>query len=370
MRKLLPKLIIVGISSFSLVTYARAPGTYFQVKTELEKISQNNLIESLNTFVKKSAPSRMVGRPGHDLAKLFIEEEIARYDKKKSGTFKVETFTPDVLEAQRFYQSDFDQKIEGKLAKTSADYKKWLKFTQNMQNMAQKYKDFQGQNLVWEKAGIDSSKLLIITAHYDTATHDPNTFLLNEDSPMPGANYNASGVIVALSLIKVLAEIDLNYSVRVVFLDWQGIGFLGSFDYAKKLAALSQKSLGIINLEMLGQDSSYLDKTKKLGNMSLYLRQNASEEAFARELQNHGQKITTKVNFEAKANGFESSDNIRFWEKNLTCVTFSQNWEDDFNPKFYQSSLDTPETLNHETLYHVYQFIGGAVLGRLLDITK
>jgi hypothetical protein len=50
--------------------------------------------------------------------------------------------------------------------------------------------------------------------------------------------------------------------------------------------------------------------------------------------------------------------------------TFSQNWEDDFNPKFYQTPQDTPETLNHQTLYSSYQYLGGAVLGTLLDISQ
>lgn len=35
-------------------------------------------------------------------------------------------------------------------------------------------------------------------------------------------------------------------------------------------------------------------------------------------------------------------------------LVFSQNWEEDFNPKFYQTPQDTAETLNFKTLYNAY----------------
>jgi Zn-dependent M28 family amino/carboxypeptidase len=239
-----------------------------------------------------------------------------------------------------------------------------------MNTLAEKKKDVPVQNMTWEKAGKSPDKLLIVTAHYDTISHDKKTLLVKENESMPGANYNASGVAVALGLIKVLSQIDLNYSVRVVFLDWQGIGFHGSSQYAKELKGLGKDILGVINLEMLGQDTSFFDKTKKNGNMSVYLRNLDDEARWVKKLTEHGGKITQKVTFEMKPNGFENSDNFRFWEQGFFSATFSQNWEDDFNPKFYQTSQDTSETLNHETLLHSYQYVGGAVIGSLLDLTK
>ena len=63
------KLITLTIFSFVFSAYGRAPSTYFHVKSELDKNSQSDLIRFLNEFVKASAPSRMVGLPGHDKAK-------------------------------------------------------------------------------------------------------------------------------------------------------------------------------------------------------------------------------------------------------------------------------------------------------------
>jgi hypothetical protein len=365
--------IILAICSFSCGVLARAPGTYFQVRSELQKISQKNLVEFVNQLVQTSAPSRMVGMPGHEKARDYILESIKKSDPKNAGKTTVVTFSPDIQEAKRFYQNDFDQKVVGKISKLHPDFQRWLKFTSYIKNEAEKLKDTSGENLIWEKNGLNPNKILVITAHYDTISFDQQTFTIQSKDPMPGANYNASGVAVALSLIKVLSSIDLNYTVQVVFLDWQGIAYLGSFQEAKELKALSKTGksiLGVINLEMLGQDTSFFDKTKKTGNMSVYLRQNPQEIKWVESLVQHGSKVTDKVSFEIKPNNFESSDTFRFWEQDLIAATFSQNWEDDFNPKFYQTTQDTPETLNHQTLYYAYQYLGGAVLGTLLDITK
>jgi Zn-dependent M28 family amino/carboxypeptidase len=363
------KLIILSIFSLSLTSWGRSPGSYSILKSDLQNVSQRNLIEWVNGFVKVAAPSRMVGLPGHDKAKDFLKETILKIDAKKSGALIDQSVPVNAEEVKAFYANDFNEKVEGKIPKTSPDYQKWAKFTAYMQALAESKKAFPVQNIIWEKAGINTSKTLVITAHYDTISHDKNSFLVNEKEPMPGANYNASGVAVALGLIKTLSEIDLNYSVKVVFLDWQGIGFHGSQVYAKELKK-SGDVIGVINLEMLGQDTSFFDKTKKNGNMSVYLRNNPDEMRWVKKLTEHGSKITEKVSFEMKPNNFENSDNFRFWDQGFFSATFSQNWEDDFNPKFYQTAQDTAETLNHETLWYAYQYVGGAVVGTLLDLTK
>ena len=102
--------------------------------------------------------------------------------------------------------------------------------------------------------------------------------------------------------------------------------------------------------------------------MSVYCR--PQDEKFIQAVNTHGARITGQVKFEVKPIGFENSDNFRFWENGIIGGTYSQNWEDDFNPKFFQTPQDTPETLNHQTLYASYEFLAGGVGGILLDLTK
>jgi Zn-dependent M28 family amino/carboxypeptidase len=366
MLRLLITVLIFNISGVQ----ARAPGTFNLARNELLKTSQKELLFWLNTIVSDSLPSRMVGKPGHAKIQNYLKESIKKIDSKNKGKLVVTTFSPDVEEAKKFYQNDFDQKVEGKIQTGSNEYNKWKRFTAYIKDEADKLKNHQGENIVWEKNGLDASKVLVITAHYDTISVDPNSLTINDKDPMPGANFNASGMAVALGIIKTLADIDLNYSVQVAFLDWQGIGYLGSKQYAQDLKNSGKKIMGVMNLEMLGQDTSFFDKSKKTGNMCVYLRANPEEEKWVKKLTEYGNRINDKVTFEIKPNNFDQSDTFRFWEKDLLAATFSQNWEDDFNPKFYQTKEDTPEKLNHDTLYKSYQYIGGAVLGTLLDLTR
>lgn len=366
------KILPLLIGSFAFTAIAASPSTYQGVRNLLEKTSQRELTSLVTDFVKAGSPSRMIGTPGHLNARSHLLELIPKLDPKESGNITLREFTPDIEEAGRFYQSDLHEKFKTQ-SKNSPEYLMWSGMVRGLTKKLDDLKSVKGVNIVWEKNGLNPNKLLVITAHYDTISIDQKTLTIPEKDPMPGANYNGSGVSVALALLKTLAQVDLNYSVRVVFLDWQGLGYLGSYEYARELKSWSTEGkdiLGVVNLEMLGQDTSYLDKTKKLGNMSLYLRSNNEEEKWAKVLTNHGGKVERKVTFELKPNNFDQSDTFRFWEKDLKAVTFSQNWEDDFNPKFYQTAQDTPETLNHETLYGAYRFIGGAVLGTLLDITR
>ena len=372
MRNKMLKLIIVAIGSFSFSVMAASPSTYFQVKQTVERSSSKDLVKVINDLIKASAPSRMVGQPGHEGAKNFILQSLKAYDPKESGKTSVIDFAPDTEEARRFYQDDLNKKFEGQ-SKASAEYQKWFGFVRTLMSHIDRLKDQKASNIVWEKQGINTNKMLVITAHYDTINLDTTKMIIPEKDPAPGANYNASGVSVALNLVKALSQIDLNYSVRVVFLDWQALGYLGSFQYAKELKSWAQapkEIMGVVNLEMLGQDTSFLDRTKKSGNMAIYLRSDAREEAWVRKLVAHGSQVEKKVSFEIKPNNFDQSDTFRFWDQGLIAATFSQNWEDDFNPKFYQNKQDTSETLNHETLYGSYRFIGGAVLSTLLDITR
>lgn len=361
------KLILFLSFSLSSSLFA-APVTLSGLKSHLQKVSTKNLTDWVNELVKVSAPSRMVGKTGHDKARDFIKESISKNDPKNTGKITITSNAPDIEAIKKFYQNDFDQKVGSKIPMHDPLYVKWSRFTASMQNLATSKKDFPVQNIIWEKTGVNSEKILVVTAHYDTISHDKETLLVNEASPMPGANYNASGVAILLGLIKMLSTIELNYTVRVVFLDWQGIGFHGSYLYAKELKNSGKTIMGVINLEMLGQDSSYFDKTKKTGNLSVYVRDLDHEKKWVRGLTDIGQKMTKKVEFQIKPNGFDSSDNFRFWEQGFLSATFSQNWEDDFNPKFYQTPEDTPETLNHGTLWHAYQHISGAVIGTLLDL--
>ena len=86
---------------------------------------------------------------------------------------------------------------------------------------------------------------IIIGAHYDTVPGSP------------GADDNASGVAVLLSLAKVLRMESLLRPVRLIAFDLEEYGLLGSQAYVERLKAQGKKVHLMISLEMLG----YIDHT-------------------------------------------------------------------------------------------------------------
>lgn len=347
----------------------------YMVKLYVTKLTQDDAVNLLRDFVKAGRPARLMGTTGHKNAAEFIQKKIKEYDPKTSGTFTVEEFAPNIKDAIAFYQKDFEEKVEGKFPKNSPEYKNWLNFTKSMQDTLKMFASVKGKNLVWEKKGsLDKEKkIYVIGANYDTMNIDPKTNQLALKEYSPGADKNGTGVTALLMLIKHLAPIELKHSVRVVFFDYQSLGFLGSEAYVKSLK--DDKIEAFIDVEMIGNDSKVFDKEERLGNMSLYFSTAgkptyATEEAISVKISKAGKEATSEVEFKAKPIGFEYSDNIKFWEAGIPSLIFSQNWESDFNSKRYHTKDDFVETINQRTFHKSLQYIMAGVLSLLLDLNK
>jgi hypothetical protein len=358
---------------------AREVRTASQLKRQVKKVKREEAFSYIRDFVKETKPSRMVGAAGHAKAISFLKKKIDEMDPEGSGKVTSQTFLPNTKKGALMYELDFRKEIVGSYTPSSDIYKKWDRFTKYMVKEIKNKQNTKGTNIIWEKKGANEKEVLIIGAHYDTISHDKESLLIKKSEVMPGADYNASGVAVALGIIKLLSNYELKKTVRVVFFDYQGFGYLGSSHYVDELSKeVKEKKIevaGLVNLEMLGHDSKHFDKKKKNGNMALYI--NKPEEAthmrdksLAEYLLKMGQKFTRSVRFDLRPNGFDSSDNFRFWEKGFSAVTFTQDWEDDFNTKNYQTTNDFPETLNQRTFYEAYIFISGAVASWALSLEK
>lgn len=348
----------------------------YMVKMYVTKLTQDESVNLLRDFVKAGRPARLMGTTGHKNAVEFIENKIKEFDPKRSGKFIIDEFIPNTKEAMEFYQKDFAEKIEGKFPKNSAEYKNWQNFTKSIQDTLKMFSQIKGKNLVWEKKGTleKDAKIYVVGANYDTMNIDPKTNQLVLKEYSPGADKNGSGVTALLMLIKHLAPIEIKHTVRVVFFDYQSLGFLGSEAYVKSLSK-DDKVEVFIDIEMIGNDSKVFDKEDRMGNMSLYFstpgkNTYAKEEELSLRLTKAGKETTSEVEFKAKPIGFEYSDNIKFWEAGIPSLVFSQNWETDFNSKRYHTKDDFVETINQRTFHKSLQYITGGVLSLALDLTK
>lgn len=379
MKKMILLLLISSLSNAGIVVkdYEKKIKNTYSIKTIVDKVSKNELEDSLRTFIASGRPSRLVGTKGHDAAYDFILRNLKELNSKDTS-LETQEFTPDILSASQMYQDDFNREVVAKLPPSDPNYRRWKTFTLSMLKALSEVKMVKGKNIIWEKKGnVNPNEVLIIGANYDTLNHDQKTMKVDLKSSMPGADNNATGVATLLNIAKILNALDLPKTVRIVFFDFEEFGFLGSKAYVEKLGQnTNEKVLGYINLVMLGNDTKIKDSEKKFNNYKVYLRNPSSQKeeaekdlALLNPLNKMGKNMYPMIDFVPEANGMNSSSHIRFWEKGYPAVTFTQNWESDFNPRFHTPD-DFVETINFQTFNNSFRFISSGVVAFLFAIVK
>lgn len=360
--------------AWDISPYEKKIKTTYHVTSVTEKISRDALEKTLRDFVAAGRPSRFVGSPGHKNAMEFIEKKLKELKSAGASYERVE-FTPDIAKAGDFYAEDFKKEVVAKIPKTDPNYDRWKGFTLSMMKTLDAVKTVKGYNLVWEKKGTTKpEEVIIIGANYDTLLNDPKTMLVDSKGAMPGADNNGSGVAALLSMAELFNKLDLPKTVRLVFFDFEELGFLGSRDYVASLKSKNEKIVGYVNLVMLGHDSKRDDKEKKNNNMKVYLRSpndlgSEQDLKLVDALTSAGKKLYSTIEFKPEANSMNSSSHINFWEAGYPAVCFSENWESDFNPRFHTPN-DFVETLNLNTYTFAFRYITGALLAWNYDIVK
>jgi len=370
-------LIFIILSFSSLMAHGdfkaskvkKIPKSMYHLKSNLNLVRKDDLMDTLRSFISATLPDRMVGSSGHERAVKWLIKTIREYDPDLKNIVYVDEFKPDTAYAIEAIQNDFDTLIKPNYKETNENYQKWRGFTASMIDAIRSRKNNPGKNIIWEKKGsLSPEKILVIGAHYDTIYHDKKTKKVLDNKKMPGADDNGSGVAIALNLIRVFSHMSLPVTVRVVFFDWEEFRGLGSKAFVKKykLEFLDKTYLGFINLLMLGHDSKVFDEKKRYGNMSVYIRRpgvagSALDRSMAERMVAAGKKASPSVRFDIIANSLESADTVAFWNEDLFGVTFSQNWQDDFNNKNNHTENDFVETINQNTYYRAYKYIGGAI---------
>jgi len=382
MKKLLKSILVafifvVNTNAYVLRDFDRKPRSADHLSRSIKKYSKNNLVKLLRNFVKETRPTRIIGSQGHFKSVDFFLSHINKNTNKEGELVVVDEFKPDVDQAIKMYQDDFDEMKKSGIKPGSEEFKRFDNFTRTRVAHLGKLRSQKGRNIIWEKKGkTNPEEVLVIGAHYDTVAYDKKTLKVLPEVPQPGADNNASGVSICLALIEILSELELKKTVRVVFFDFQEFGFLGSWDYAKKMKLESQngaKIQGYINLVMLGHDSKIKDKAKRYGNMKLYYSKagtptHEKEKTLAALLSKKGKKVGTSVKFNPEENNFQNGDNISFVQNGIPSITFTQNWEEDFNGARIHTSKDFVETLNFKTLYGSFLYVTQAVSSWALSL--
>lgn len=321
-----------SVLGFEYQAYEQKIKNNYNVRSVVEKLPKSDLEKNLRDLVASGRPNRLAGSPGHKKTQEFLEEKLKSMTSAGVTTSKSE-FTGVV----------------------------------DKHNVT-------GVNFIWEKKGITSpDEVIILTAHYDTLIKDPKTNKVIFKGEMPGADNNATGVSIMLSMMEILNKLNLPKTVKLVFLDMGEFDSLGakSFSTSKEFLAekASRKISGVINLTMLGHDSRTGDTDKKMNNMNLYA---PAGDAFAAGLIKSGKENYSTVTFTQTTETENSKlpkDSSFFREAGVSAVTFSQNREGDLNPR-YMTSNDFVETLNINTYSNVFRYITSGVIAWNYDVVK
>ena len=212
------------------------------------------------------------------------------------------------------------------------------------------------QNLILEIPGKKNLKPIIIAAHYDGVVGTP------------GADDNASGVVVLLELARIFSENNIDYPLRLIAFDLEEYGLIGSYYYAKSLKEKKEKIRLMFSLEMLGycdkkpNSQTYPIGLKKfypntgdfialVGNLGILKDLNQLSRTFKN---NQVSCVTLPVPFKGKLiPQTRLSDHSSFWDEDypalmVTDTAFLRN------PNYHQAT-DTIESLDLDFLTEVCQ---------------
>jgi hypothetical protein len=119
-------------------------------------------------------------------------------------------------------------------------------------------------SVVGEIAGQDPSRLYGVMAHFDTISDAPTT-------AAPGADDNATGVASGLEIARILAGYDLKYSFRVIFVNYEEGGVVGSQEWAKDAAASGEPWEGVFNIDSVGSSRNGYQIVLNSGGKSVWM---------------------------------------------------------------------------------------------------
>ena len=193
-----------------------------------------------------------------------------------------------------------------------------------------------GVNLTADKAGRDPSRVLIISAHYDSVSN-------------AGADDDGSGIVSALAVARALKDAELSIGLRIVAFDQEELGLLGSNAYVRMLDGADQLRdvVGVLNLEMTAYDSDNDGHYHVIDcNENTSAELTADVEAAATRGDLHLTKVDACT---------ERSDHSAFWHNGVPAIALS---EDFFGNRCYHESCDTVDLLNWDYMRRVTQAVG------------
>ena len=257
----------------------------------------------------------------------------------------IEQIIDEITSEPRPINSDAIQNVKeyiseyfGNLGYDKIEYQK---FEYNNENNENAIVDGIGENIIVTKnSSIDTTKNLIISAHYDST----------EDSV--GANDNGSGVAAVLELARILKDTEIPYNIKFILFSGEEKYMLGSRWYVGKLTEDERKQIiGVINIDTIAEKSD-------LGYMAMIEGNKRPDNA---EYDDEGLKKLAELNKNSMSELFTpsdrffltmatNSDHYPFALVNIPAVSIVQDWQDGLN---VNDSSDVKENMDIQRIVEV-----------------
>ena len=198
-----------------------------------------------------------------------------------------------------------------------------------------------GENIiVTKKSSTDTTKNLIISAHYDSA----------DDSV--GANDNGSGVAAVLELARILKDTEIPYNIKFILFSGEEKYMLGSRWYVGNLTEDERKQIiGVINIDTIAEKSD-------LGYMAMIEGNKRPDDI---EYDDEGLKKLAELNKNSMSDLFISSDRFYltmasnsdhypFALVDIPAVSIVQDWQEGLD---VNDSSDVKENMDMQRIVEV-----------------
>lgn len=192
------------------------------------------------------------------------------------------------------------------------------------------------RNVVGEKVGrVHPDRIVLLTAHLDsraaTAPHNP----------APGADDNGSGSTALLVASDLLADLDFDDTIRIIFFTGEEQGMWGSYYYARDAYNAGDNIVGVINLDMIAWDA------KNGPDIDLHTHfptveddSDALADLFASVIDVYSLDLIPQI----VENGARFSDHSRFWDRGYAAIMGIEN--------YYNPAESPAEPRDWNTNYH------------------
>lgn len=207
-----------------------------------------------------------------------------------------------------------------------------LKNTNCNFSIALESKTLAARNVLGMITGKDTTKTIIIGAHYDHLG-------VKNDSIYNGADDNASGTSGMLALAKNWSESKIKPPFNLLFASWtaEEMGLLGSEYFVQNLNSKNQKILLAFNMDMISR-SAPEDKTHRI--LSIGTQKGNSDLKEIATAANA--KLSNPFSLDLwETNGHSGSDYASFSAKGIPIMTFFSGFHGDYHsPRDIASKVD------------------------------